>query len=144
MRVKVKTLADLLKMQPEIDREGNLEFRNNGRIYPQAMFWYCGKWVDVDKKEGDARYWIKDGQTFYLLPEWCSEFKPDQDTMAKPPLGLRPRYIADLDRQREIIDAIGRYGNIGKKIPQVWINELREIHERAGVSIAGIYHVIEE
>lgn len=41
----------------------------------------------------------------------------------KPPLGLRPKFIAYSERLKEIHEAIGRYLDAGKAIPQEWIDE---------------------
>jgi hypothetical protein len=45
----------------------------------------------------------------------------------RPPLGLRPKYIADTMRAREILEAIDRYLSAGKKIPAEWIKELSDL-----------------
>lgn len=45
----------------------------------------------------------------------------------RPPLGLRPRYIADAMRAREILEAIDRYLSAGKKAPSEWIEELSDL-----------------
>jgi hypothetical protein len=44
----------------------------------------------------------------------------------KPPLGLVPRFIRDEERVREIIEAIDRYNEAGKPVPQEWLDELNE------------------
>ena len=44
----------------------------------------------------------------------------------KPPLGLVPRFIHDEARVKEIIEAIGRYNEVGKPVPVEWLNELNE------------------
>lgn len=46
---------------------------------------------------------------------------------ARPPLGLRPKYIADAMRAREILEAIDRYLSAGKKVPAEWIEELNDL-----------------
>jgi len=43
--------------------------------------------------------------------------------LIKPPLGLRPKYIAYSERLKEINAAIGRYLDAGQVIPQEWIDE---------------------
>lgn len=45
---------------------------------------------------------------------------------AKPPLGLRPWYIADDERVVEILEAMLRYTKANKDIPKVWVDELIE------------------
>ena len=44
----------------------------------------------------------------------------------KPPLGLRPRFIADQERAIEIIEALKRYAEAGQSPPLAWIEELQE------------------
>ena len=49
------------------------------------------------------------------------------NTIKKPPLGLRPKWICDEARRREIIDAMKRYSNSNMPIPIEWIDELDSI-----------------
>jgi hypothetical protein len=49
---------------------------------------------------------------------------------AKPPLGLRPRFIADEERLREVADAITRYRVAGKPVPVEWLREHDELGYR--------------
>lgn len=42
----------------------------------------------------------------------------------KPPLGLKPRETHDKLRSLEIVQAMDRYIQVGKEIPQEWIDEL--------------------
>lgn len=44
----------------------------------------------------------------------------------KPPLGLVPRFIRDEERVQEIIEAVDRYNEAGKPVPQEWLDELNE------------------
>ena len=44
----------------------------------------------------------------------------------KPPLGLVPRFIRDEERVSEILEAIARYNEVGKPVPQEWLDELNE------------------
>lgn len=46
--------------------------------------------------------------------------------LPKPPLGLIPRFIRDSERASEILEALGRYNDAGKPVPQEWLNELCE------------------
>lgn len=48
----------------------------------------------------------------------------------KPPLGLRPRYIAELQREVEVVDAIRRYLSVGLPVPIDWIAEYNELAKR--------------
>lgn len=45
----------------------------------------------------------------------------------KPPLGLKPKYIHDKARVKEILDAIERYSYQRFPVPIEWIEELREL-----------------
>lgn len=45
----------------------------------------------------------------------------------EPPLGLKPKYIHDKTRIREILDAMERYSEQRFPIPIEWIEELREL-----------------
>ncbi|WP_449600328.1 hypothetical protein [Paenibacillus sp. Marseille-Q9583] len=49
---------------------------------------------------------------------------------AKPPLGLRPRYIAELQREVEIVDAVKRYMDAGYPVPTEWMAEYNELAKR--------------
>jgi hypothetical protein len=46
-----------------------------------------------------------------------------------PPLGLRPRFIVAELRAQEIVEAMGRYFEAKKAIPQDWHDELAELNE---------------
>ena len=45
----------------------------------------------------------------------------------KPPIGLTPRFIRNLDRIQEIFKAIERYIEAKKDIPYKWVAELIEL-----------------
>jgi hypothetical protein len=47
--------------------------------------------------------------------------------LEKPPLGLRPKYIADACRAREVLEAIDRYMAAGKPVPAEWVDELKAL-----------------
>lgn len=49
---------------------------------------------------------------------------------AKPPLGLKPRYIAEAHRMYEIKDAAMRYMDAGYPLPDEWIAEYNELARR--------------
>lgn len=51
---------------------------------------------------------------------------------AKPLLGIMPRSYWDGRRQHDITDAIKRYLQVGKKIPEEWIEEYNELTDRYG------------
>lgn len=48
-------------------------------------------------------------------------------TVPTPPLGLKPKYIQDKARIKEILDAMERYSEQRFPIPIEWIEELREL-----------------
>ena len=51
----------------------------------------------------------------------------------KPPLGLTPRWIRDMERFEEIISAMKRYSEAGMPIPIEWIEEVDELYDRTVV-----------
>ena len=53
----------------------------------------------------------------------------NQTVVPKPPLGLKPKYIHDKTRIREILDAMERYSEQRFPIPIEWVEELRELIE---------------
>jgi hypothetical protein len=44
--------------------------------------------------------------------------------ITKPPLGLRPRWIAEEQRLIEVASAASRYLDAGKTVPPPWIEEM--------------------
>ena len=48
-------------------------------------------------------------------------------TSTAPPLGLTPKWVRDLQRAFEILEAMQRYVEVRKPIPQAWIDELAEV-----------------
>ncbi len=54
--------------------------------------------------------------------------KPGQPS--KPPIGLRPRFIVDLQRFDEICCAMVRYRDVGLTIPEDWETEFNELRHR--------------
>lgn len=57
------------------------------------------------------------------------EMKIDYPTITVPipPLGLRPKYIHDKTRIKEILDAMKRYSEQRFPIPIEWVEELKEL-----------------
>jgi hypothetical protein len=47
--------------------------------------------------------------------------------MDKPPIGLRPRHIAEAARLTEILEAMDRYEKAGYEIPTEWFLEYKEL-----------------
>lgn len=51
----------------------------------------------------------------------------EKECVEKPPLGLRPKFIIDGQRRREIKGAIERYRAAKKLVPVEWIEELETL-----------------
>lgn len=46
----------------------------------------------------------------------------------KPPIGLKPRYVHDMERFRDIAAAMKRFSVAQKPVPQEWIDEMLDIY----------------
>lgn len=62
-----------------------------------------------------------------ISTEAWEKLKPSCFGAEKPPLGLRPRIIAEEARLEEINQAIKRYLNAGREIPIGWLEERGDI-----------------
>ena len=51
-------------------------------------------------------------------------------SISKPPIGLKPRWVNDVERGIEISQACMRYIAERKEIPSEWLQELEEISSR--------------
>ena len=51
----------------------------------------------------------------------------NETAVLKPPLGLKPKYIHDKIRIKEILDAMERYSYQRFPVPIEWVEELREL-----------------
>jgi len=47
--------------------------------------------------------------------------------MEKPPIGLKPKWIHDLNRMAEVLESIARYARDQKPIPEEWLEEAHEL-----------------
>lgn len=62
----------------------------------------------------------------------CESCTCDHDTAKKPPIGVKPYYVAAVNRINELLSAIGRYMNEPKLTKELidsvtpWIQELDE------------------
>lgn len=56
--------------------------------------------------------------------------KKSIEATTKAPLGMRPRYIAESLRMREILVACHRYVQAGVAIPVDWLLELEELNTK--------------
>ena len=65
------------------------------------------------------------------VPESCDLcfFKP-LVIPKKPPIGIKPQYIHDEQRVRELRACIARYMQAGCKLDPLWVKEYNEIIER--------------
>ena len=45
----------------------------------------------------------------------------------KPPLGLKPKWVHDMQRKIEILEAMERYCDAEVPIPKEWLRELIEL-----------------
>lgn len=101
-------------------------------------YWYTERIGDVfevvGEYEGDFGWdWVvEDGGAAHISKCDC-EIMPTEvgiespATVEQPPLGLRPKHIADQQRTEEILDAMLRYVSRGKIVPVEWQNELWDI-----------------
>ena len=53
--------------------------------------------------------------------------KINREKREKPPIGLKPKFIRNLERFREVQEAIARYYNAEVPIPIDWIEEYNEL-----------------
>lgn len=49
--------------------------------------------------------------------------------MEKPPFGLKPRFICEIERITEILEAMLRYAKFAYPIPEEWIQELADVNK---------------
>lgn len=49
--------------------------------------------------------------------------------LKKPPVGLKPRNIHDTARINEILSAMRRYTEAGKRFPDEWIKEIGDLNK---------------
>ena len=63
------------------------------------------------------------------VAEWLERpyQKKEKEEPLPPPLGLKPRYVHDSERLKDIISAMERYSKVSKPIPGVWIDELKDL-----------------
>ena len=53
--------------------------------------------------------------------------KKELEQIAKPPIGLRPKWVSDKERLNEVRSAIVRYYDAELKIPIEWIEEYNQL-----------------
>ena len=96
---------------------------------------YSGSFIDV---MNFLNNYYKDGMVDVESEEnWIERNKQQKGTIMtniiKPPLGLTPRWIRDMERFEEIISAMKRYSQAGMPIPIEWIEEVDELYDRTVV-----------
>lgn len=47
--------------------------------------------------------------------------------MEKPPLGIKPKWVHDLQRINEILEGMKRYNSANMLIPEKWLFELETL-----------------
>lgn len=86
------------------------------------------------KLEQGKEYVVHSVSSVYVtLKESTAVWRRNRFVLAdppKPPLGLRPRHIAEAPRIQEIMEAATRYTEAGKQVPQDWLDELTELKAR--------------
>lgn len=120
---KSDCLKELITPAPAFE-EGQVWLRANGaKVHLRKNFSTLKAYF---ANEEDNNY---DCTGFSAEVEW---FKPDQEynlvkllkqAPVKPPLGLRPRFIALEERIKEINEAIDRYREAEMTIPTEWLDE---------------------
>lgn len=68
----------------------------------------------------------------YVANKTGKEWEPTNDqkewkAVEKPPLGLTPKYVKTEERKQEILEAMNRYNETGKPIPEEWVKEYDEL-----------------
>lgn len=82
-----------------------------------------------------------DNKEVFLVNGEFSEFPEDYQPLpfhqgeviikspTKPPVALRPRYLANLQRMEEILEAMTRYVEAKKRIPSDWLTEFDSLNQ---------------
>lgn len=81
-------------------------------------------YLSPDRSYRTIPYQFVERNPTWFLPKGMEEFKEAKD---KPPLGLMPKYLHDEKRFEDIRNAMGRYTDVGKVVPQEWIEEEKEL-----------------
>ena len=90
--------------------------------------YYRGEEYTVECVYTEHTIWFTDGHSAWDFKLFPNDFElvSTKAEQPKPPLGLRPWYIADAARVIEILDAMKRYTAECKPIPEEWMEELIE------------------
>ena len=104
MRIKIKTLLELMEVSIGNSYNGGLIFAN-GWIFSKSMFKYCGQTVDAIKR--DVGY-ITSGHGYIILDSWCSEV----DDWDEYKLSIKPWVFTGIRVDQELDQAQARIAAI--------------------------------
>ena len=54
----------------------------------------------------------------------------NKNVYTKSPIGVKPRWLHDYERLKDILEAIERYINADLPIPKDWVIELRDLFSK--------------
>jgi len=123
---KMPQHGDLIKLTEDtfvINPDGTKDARREGTVFIAAGFNKAGAVTTKDKLIAHGDYYIVPACDRHLYTGLTRRF-PE-----KPPLGLKPRYIAVEHRLAEINEAVVRYIDANYKIPSEWLEEREELIE---------------
>lgn len=109
------TLNDFWNEVEEIDIASKIKFSVNGKMYDYAGL------NQVCNSEFEGVVIILADDEHFAPKE---KYKEQKD---RPPVGIMPRWLHREKRTNEIIAAMKRYNEFGKKIPAEWFIELCEL-----------------
>jgi hypothetical protein len=97
------------------------EDRNAENFNPGKVI-FKGKIYETGNRYNDLIELYKDGT--FVRSVRMRDVEPVTDSKSKkPPIGLRPKFLANEDRMKEIQEAITRYMDANMPIPTDWIEE---------------------
>jgi len=101
----------------DIDRVVVLD-ENDGTLNPFFRF------SDGEYRSRFAKSWC------FLAPYGVIKEEEEEEgcSCEKLIFGVRPRLLLDADRMLELLEAMTRYADAGKSIPQEWLEELEELN----------------
>lgn len=87
--------------------------------FKNIMQTLLGNRFEVDATVWNIRGLITTNDYLYLMGR--------EEIPEKPPIGIMPRYVWDKKRRDELSEAMQRYIEASKSIPQEWIDEYNEL-----------------
>jgi hypothetical protein len=84
------------------------------------------RWEGINIDVSNALYELKEDGAWAKLTDENRALiiqLVSHSTIEKPPIGLKPKWLHDEQRQRECKEAIERYVNARRKVPQEWLDE---------------------